>query len=343
MGFPAESAMSIRLETPPPASRLEAPSASALEWTEPVPSRTAGPRPAWSRPGAPDGNRTPLQWSGSTGPHSTDVRPPVERTPSVSAPKRQTPEPTAQSHSDCADAGARIHWKASPIITTSPLLREPWGSAYAYTQTTLKLFSCCALLLAAGCASIISSSKQTITVASDPADAFIQIDGIQLGKTPSTFPVQRSGETKTLTVSKDGFESETVPLTASVNPVFFGNIISGGLYGSTTDLISGAAHEYRPGYFFVLLKPSDGSSPSKAGQIKMYVVQNYGNLAKELNTKSSGATSKIKTGPALEGLFSVLNTPEGERETIKNQLKIFLDESKTALEFGIKVTTLENK
>ena len=132
MGFQAESAASIRLGTPPPASRLEQPSASALECAEPGPSRTVGPRPAWSRPGASHGNRSPLQWSGSTGPHSTGVRPPVVRTLSGSAPKHQTPEPTAQSHSDCADAGARIPWKASPIITTSPLLREPWGSAYAY-------------------------------------------------------------------------------------------------------------------------------------------------------------------------------------------------------------------
>jgi hypothetical protein len=138
MGFQAESAASIRLGTPPPASRLEQPSASALECAEPGPSRTVGPRPAWSRPGASHGNRSPLQWSGSTGPHSTGVRPPVVRTLSGSAPKHQTPEPTAQSHSDCADAGARIPWKASPIITTSPLLREPWGSAYAYQWEVLR-------------------------------------------------------------------------------------------------------------------------------------------------------------------------------------------------------------
>jgi hypothetical protein len=197
--------------------------------------------------------------------------------------------------------------------------------------------------MTSGCASIISSSKQTVTIASDPDDAIIQIDGIQMGKTPATFPLERSSKNKTLTVSKNGYESQNVPLKSSVNPVYFGNIVSGGLLGSTTDLISGAAHEYRPGYFFVLLKPSDGSVPSSSGQIKMYVVQNYSNIIKELNTKISGAGSKIKTGPALEGLFKILKTPENEKETIKSQLKIFADNSKTALDLAIKVTTLENK
>jgi len=206
-------------------------------------------------------------------------------------------------------------------------------------KTALSIVSVCFLV---GCASIISSGKQTVTIASDPEDAVIHIDGIQVGKTPSTFPIERSRIQKTLSVSKDGYESQTVPLQSSINPVFFGNIVSGGLYGSTTDAISGAAYEYRPGYFFVLLKPANGEAPSNTGQIKMYTIQNYANLLKELRLKPNPRV-KNKIGPTTEGLLNVLKIPEGERDSVVKQLKIFSENNKTALEFSIKVATLENK
>ena len=43
------------------------------------------------------------------------------------------------------------------------------------------------------------------------------------------------------------------------NPWFWGNILFGGVFGSTTDGLSGSVHEYSPSQFFITLVPMTGS------------------------------------------------------------------------------------
>ena len=59
-----------------------------------------------------------------------------------------------------------------------------------------------------------------------------------------------------------------------MNPWFFGNIVIGGLLGSTTDGVSGAINEFSPDQYFVTLSPNTpfGISTSKPRKIKELVV-----------------------------------------------------------------------
>ena len=84
-----------------------------------------------------------------------------------------------------------------------------------------------------GCATIISGKTQSINVTSKTPTTF-SIDGAQY-TTPAKVVVKRSKENKTIQV--DGCED--VVLHSVTNPVVYGNIIAGGLVGSSVD--SGAA------------------------------------------------------------------------------------------------------
>jgi len=184
-----------------------------------------------------------------------------------------------------------------------------------------------AAIVTCGCASIVSTSNQNITISSDPDGATIKIDGMPMGKTPATVPVKRSSANKTIVMEKDGYESQQITAASGTNPWFFGNIISGGLYGSTTDAISGAAYEYSPGQFYAVLKAKDGTAPAKSSQIKMYVFKNFANIKSELN-------SKPKT--YCNGLYDTTQTSIS-KEAFFEEIKKISVETKEVTEFANRV------
>lgn len=94
------------------------------------------------------------------------------------------------------------------------------------------------MVLMSGCATIISGKMQTIDVTSTTTKSF-SIDG-QSYSTPAKVNLKRSKDDKVLAVNG----CKDIPLKAKINPVFFGNIIAGGLLGSTTDLAGGAGWKY---------------------------------------------------------------------------------------------------
>lgn len=182
-------------------------------------------------------------------------------------------------------------------------------------------------IISGGCASIVSTSNQNITISSDPDGATIKIDGMPVGKTPTTVPVKRSSANKMISLEKDGYETQQIIAAAGTNPWFFGNIVSGGLYGSTTDAISGAAYEYSPGQFYAVLKAKDGTAPTKSSQIKMYVFKNFASIKSELN-------SKPKT--YCNGLYETAQVGMS-KETFFEAIKKISIETKEATDFANKV------
>ena len=116
------------------------------------------------------------------------------------------------------------------------------------------LIAAAALLITAGCASIVDGSTQTVTVQSLPVGAKVLVDGIEVGVTPLTTSIQRKDGT-TLDVKLDGYKDVSMSMVTKLNTTFWGNIIIGGLPGSTTDSVTGAAREYAPNsYSFTLEK-----------------------------------------------------------------------------------------
>jgi hypothetical protein len=111
-----------------------------------------------------------------------------------------------------------------------------------------------AMVLVSGCSSIINGKSQSITVNSNVKDAEIKMDGEVVGRTPFTGLVKRAGTAK-LTLSKEGYESKTVTLDTAIEPFFWGNIIIGGVLGSTTDGANGNMYKYDPATINVDLVP----------------------------------------------------------------------------------------
>jgi hypothetical protein len=96
-------------------------------------------------------------------------------------------------------------------------------------------------LALAACASIVSDSKETVTISSNPTAAEITIadqSGAEVyrGTTPATITLDASagyfdGQEYTVTFSKEGYDRATVKVDSRVNGWYVGNIVFGGLIG----------------------------------------------------------------------------------------------------------------
>jgi len=111
---------------------------------------------------------------------------------------------------------------------------------------TLQLISIAFLgLFFAGCATIVGGTSQTVSVNSNVKGADVIVNGETLGKTPYNGPIKR-GKSTTVTLRKDGYEPKTITLSTEIESIFWGNIIIGGVLGSTTDLATGGMYKYAP-------------------------------------------------------------------------------------------------
>lgn len=130
-----------------------------------------------------------------------------------------------------------------------------------------------ALPLLAACSTIASGTTQEMTFQSSPDDVVVTLTTLDtddptkieknvirvLGKTPLTIELDR-GDDQTVTFSKAGYMPLQLELTTEPNPWMAGNIFIGGVFGSTTDVMSGAAYEYVPDKYFVTLMPEQTTS-----------------------------------------------------------------------------------
>ncbi|PFG53364.1 PEGA domain-containing protein [Marinobacter sp. LV10R520-4] len=166
--------------------------------------------------------------------------------------------------------------------------------------------------LFAGCASVVSGTDQKLTFNSEPDEATITVSGRVLGKTPLTVPVDRASN-QSITFEKEGYKTYTAQLSTSTNPWFFGNIVLGGLLGSTTDGASGAIHEFSPDQYFVTLNPDTptGISTSKPRQIKEIIIAFSGELRHQLATGG---------GEKLDALLQLLDIDLSEKDTTSRAL-----------------------
>jgi len=101
----------------------------------------------------------------------------------------------------------------------------------------------CVFVLLTGCATIVGSDSQSMSISSTPDKATIKIideTGQQTfeGTAPATVTLAKSsgryfgGKTYTVTVSKDGFTSEVFVINHHANGWYmFGNIMLGGIIG----------------------------------------------------------------------------------------------------------------
>ena len=181
------------------------------------------------------------------------------------------------------------------------------------------------LFLFEGCASIMTGTSQEMTFQSSPEEVTVTVTGRILGKTPMTSRIdKKSGQV--VIFSKDGYKPVTMQLETSLNPWFWGNILLGGVIGSTTDSINGAVDEYSPSQYFVTLTP-DGSGSiesstlkSQREKAKQFIVGHYSPLLANL---SQGGGEDFST---LMGLLNIGKDNEADAlRKIKALSEVYTD------------------
>jgi len=182
------------------------------------------------------------------------------------------------------------------------------------------------LAVVTGCATIISGTTQVLTFQSNPSGAEILVNGIPVGITPLTVTVKRKSGTKVM-VKKEGYKEQSFVLKQSLEPWFWGNIIFGGLFGSTTDIASGATVEYSPDQYYTTLEPVEQTSAdsimksSETPQNKAirFILVNYNDIASELNTGS---------GDHIDSLLLLLNVTDEQKSDATSKIKnIFIEKT----------------
>jgi len=164
-----------------------------------------------------------------------------------------------------------------------------------------------------GCATILSGTRQTLTVNANVDAAQVYLNDSLLGNTPLTASVKR-GKTGVLKVSKDGYRPYQAALNKKVTSTFWVNIFSGGTFGSTTDMATGAMYEYEPSTFMVSLQPNEQSVEAmkdwqRREALRAFVLNNSAALVSDL------AVGHGEYIDVLIGVFAV--KAEGRTEAIK--------------------------
>jgi hypothetical protein len=163
-----------------------------------------------------------------------------------------------------------------------------------------------------GCATIISGSSQTVSFNSTPEGATVTAGGRVIGKTPITTRLPRETG-QSITFAKEGYTTITMRFETRMNGWFWGNIVLGGFFGSTTDSVSGAVNEYSPSQYMVTLTP-EGTAPidektsiSPESKVTQFVTVSYRELMRDL---------KVGDGPYLSSLLDLLGIKTGKTEAI---------------------------
>ncbi|WP_233008493.1 hypothetical protein [Rheinheimera faecalis] len=100
-----------------------------------------------------------------------------------------------------------------------------------------------AALVLSGCASVMTSEEQSINITSSNNKPIeVSVDD-KKATTPGTVVVLRDGKDKVVTSTTPGCQNAT-PIKKDIATPFWGNILIGGVFGSTTDASTGKMWNY---------------------------------------------------------------------------------------------------
>jgi len=100
------------------------------------------------------------------------------------------------------------------------------------------------ILVLSGCATIFSNSSDPVSFNSVPEGAKVQINGMNVGRTPVTVPVKRSISPPQVQLKLDGYEPQYIMLQNSFAGVGFLNILF--WPGFIIDAATGTMMKYEP-------------------------------------------------------------------------------------------------
>ena len=126
----------------------------------------------------------------------------------------------------------------------------------AVFKLSLFLFICSSLT---SCASIIHGRRQEVAISSNPIGATVS-DGSNVWTTPAKVSLPRKNP-QLITISKPGYQPQTVRLERTISGVVFANVLAGGIIGWGVDAISGAQWKLIPETVDVTLVPNSHPIP----------------------------------------------------------------------------------
>ena len=186
------------------------------------------------------------------------------------------------------------------------------------------------ILLLWGCATIYSDSTQELYFQSSPDGVSVIMNGQILGKTPLATTLQKKSR-QSLEFKKDGYQTIHLKLSTELNGWFWVNILSP--LGSTTDVLSGAAYEYSPNQYFVVLPPLNvgglefHSNYNKA-KVKDFIISAYRNLMIDLDAGR---------GEYLTSLLELLKIASSSRKEAIQKIRKIGEQNSNIPEFADQV------
>lgn len=169
-------------------------------------------------------------------------------------------------------------------------------------KTTAKLAAAgLSVLLACGCATVFTGTKDEILIVTDPEDARVYVDGRMVGQGETTITVTRSGPPPQIRVEKDGYRTQEFQPEAEFNAIAMIN--STLVFSWATDILSGSVLHYAEDEYYVQLVPKDSAGPTPRQRITRFVLANAVMLRKDLATGD---------GEYLDGLAAL--AASGDRE-----------------------------
>src|SRR5437868_1277943 len=102
------------------------------------------------------------------------------------------------------------------------------------------------VLLAAvsGCATVMASGPDLISVATNPSGATVFVDDIPAGQTPLVVTLDRAHNRGVIRLELPGFLPITMIRDKNLNGWFWGNLCLGGLLGMIIDVATGNAMQF---------------------------------------------------------------------------------------------------
>lgn len=190
-----------------------------------------------------------------------------------------------------------------------------------------------------GCASVVSlvtegGLDQEMRITSDPPGAQVFLMGaIPLGQTPLLNMKIARAKNTFLVLKKEGHEDQNVLLKHHFNYWFWGNIIIGGFFGSTTDSMDDAVVQLAPTQYHVVLNQKKASLEQRQQFARIKTARNltligYSEIQQNLS---------VGHGEYLASLLTTLRVPESDQDYAIRQLQELMVDSNDPLDFSDKV------
>ena len=190
------------------------------------------------------------------------------------------------------------------------------------------------LIFISSCATIMTGKTQEITFDSEPQGAEVTVNGRVIGKTPTTIQLDKKKD-QSVSFKLEGYKTQTRRLETKIQGFFWGNIVSGGFIGSTTDGITGGMHEYSPNqYYITLSKDKNVSSTiygSEKAEVKEFIVLSYRSLMVDLSRGK---------GDYLDSLLSMLDVKGSNKNDSIRKIKSLSEIYDVIPEFAEQIANL---